>query len=306
MVTVALSDADYERFRSLILTRTGLDFPPVRRGDLESGLRRSLAQVQDAFRYHREAAASLPALSGLDDLYQALVADLPAVWDIVVDALTVCETHFFRHAQQFEGLRDHVLQPLIAERRRRGDLSLRLWSAGCASGEEAYSLAILLQEMLSDWANWRLDILGTDLNQHSLDRAQQAVYRDWSFREAFAQQRRQQYFHQQDAQFILRENVRGMVRFRICNLVEDCTPLFPDGRKLDVIFCRNVILYFGANVRRWVYQRLYEALAPGGYLIGGPAAPPPPNFTPRAARRVSSVKRRPSVRIVISPQVSVR
>ena len=307
MIDIALSDADYTRFRALIMTRTGLDFPPVRRGDLESDLRRTLLHIQDAIRYHFQPAQRLPSLHGLDDLYAVLVADHPTVWDITIDALTVCETHFFRTSHQFEGLRDHVLTPLVAARRRQNDLSLRLWSAGCASGEEAYSLAILLREMLPDLQAWRLEIIGTDLNQHALDQARQATYRDWSFREAYAQSRLGLYFDSTDAQHTLHADVRRMVRFEECNLVESCGTLFKDGRKADVILCRNVILYFGLDVRRWVYQRLYEALPPEGWLVVGHADPPPPNFMPFAARPFPGVTffQRSSVLAATRPHLAV-
>ena len=283
-MALLLSDVDYTRFRSLIMRRTGLDFPPPRRHDLESGLRHALGQLRDAARHNPRPARHSPPPTTLDALYKALAANDPLAWDEIVDALTVCETYFFRNASQFEALRKHVLPELIAERRRQGNLSLRLWSAGCASGEEAYSLAILVRELLPDWQNWQLDILGTDINNRALEQAAHAAYRDWSFREAYALPWRDLYFVRFDTQYHLREDIRTMVRFAWCNLIDDCgTDPFVT-RFVDVILCRNVILYFGAHFRRWVYQRLYQALAPGGWLVVGHADPSPPSFATFEAR----------------------
>ncbi len=274
-----LSDEEYERFRSLILIRTGLDFPPPRRDDFNAWLIRALDMMQDTVRYHSGTARRQPIPTTLPALYDALASGHQLAWDTVVDALTVCETHFFRNMSQFEVLQDHFLPALIAERRQQGNLSLSLWSAGCASGEEAYSLAILIRELLPDWRAWKLNIVGTDINKRSLEQARQAVYRDWSFREAYAQVVRDRYFSHHETRYQLHDDVRAMVRFEECSLTDSC-PTVPDGQSgVDVIFCRNVILYFGKQVRGWVYQRLRQALSSGGWLLVGHADPPPPPFT---------------------------
>ncbi len=274
-----LADADYVRFRNLIVSRTGLDFPFPRRQDLGSGLTRTLSQLHDIQRYqpHRiPAGTALPV--DLGTLYETLIARDAFIWDVLVDALTICETHFFRNTPQFEALREQVLPDLIARQRSEGKLSLRLWSAGCASGEEAYSLAILLREMLPDWKEWRLDILGTDINGRAVSQARRGIYRDWSFREASAFHWRDLYFDKRDAEYGLHEDVREMVHFETCNLLENCLTMQNQTSYLDLILCRNVILYFGTHARQWIYQLLHRALVPGGWLLVGHADPPPPNF----------------------------
>jgi chemotaxis protein methyltransferase CheR len=268
----------YSQFRNLILTRTGLDFPPERRADFESWLQRALDQIQDSVRYFPDTMLNGPVPATLDDLYAALERQDTLAWDTVIDALTVCETHFFRNTPQFDALRDHILPGIIAERRQANRLELNLWSAGCASGEEAYSLAILLRELLPDWPQWQLTILGTDLNKRSLGQARHGIYRDWSFREAHAQIIRDRYFDQIDNRYHLHNDIRQMVRFEPCSLVESC-PAVPDQPSMDLILCRNVLLYLGRQVRRWVYQRLEQALIPGGWLVIGHADPQPPNFS---------------------------
>lgn len=274
-----LSDADYIRFRNLIVSRTGLDFPIPRRQDLGSGLTRTLTQLHDIQRYQPQripASTILPV--DLATLYDTLIARDAFIWDVLVDALTICETHFFRNTPQFEALRDEILPDLIARKRNNGRLALRVWSAGCASGEEAYSLAILLREVLPDWKDWQLDILGTDINGRAVRQARRGVYRDWSFREASAYHWRDLYFDKNGAEYILHEDVREMVHFETCNLLENCAALQNQTTNLDLILCRNVILYFGSHARQWIYQLLHRALIPGGWLLVGHADPPPPNF----------------------------
>jgi len=278
MITTPLSDTYYERFRSLILTRTGLDFPPQRRDDLTAWLWRAVEALHDTVRYHPETHLPGGPPATLESLYNLLLAQEPLAWERVIDALTVSETHFFRYASQFEALRDHVLPPLIAERRAAGRRALRLWSAGCASGEEAYSLAMLLREMLPDWQSWRLEIIGTDISRQMIAQARQGVYRDWSFREDYALYTRDVYFTCTDHRYQIHESVRAMVRFEVCSLLDECEALADMLQDVDLILCRNVILYFGESVRGWVYQQLQRRLAPGGWLFVGHADPPPPGF----------------------------
>lgn len=263
-----LSEADYTRFRDLIMARTGLDFPPARRDDLASGLARVQADL-DSTRY--------PGATSLEAVYAALGDSHSPVWDAVIDALTICETHFFRNGPHFEALRDHILPALIARRREAGTFALRLWSAGCASGEEAYSLAILLRESLPDWHRWQITILGSDINKRALEKARGGVYRAWSFREPLARHYRDRYFHRQGDAHRLQDNVRAMVRFEWCNLISGC-PAVENGPPVDLILCRNVALYLGPESRHKVYRRLYDALAPDGWLLVGHADAPPSHF----------------------------
>ncbi|GAB4575349.1 MAG: protein-glutamate O-methyltransferase CheR [Anaerolineae bacterium] len=274
----ALSDSLYQHFRELLLAHTGLDFPPARRTDLATWLWRAVDMIQDALRY-RLAEDSEPAPpESLEALYERLLDGNALAWEKVIDAVTVGETHFFRNMAQFDALRDHVLTPLIAQRRASGDRRLAIWSAGCATGEEPYSLAMLLNEMLPDFADWQITLLGTDINRGMIERARQGVYRDWSFREDYALYARRVYFDQIDSRYHLREAIRGTVAFEAGSLLEHCRTFEADSRQFDVIFCRNVLLYFGEQVRRWTYQQLFKLLRPGGWLFVGHADPPPPEF----------------------------
>ncbi len=289
-----LTDQYYTLFRNLLLTHTGLDFPPPRRADLNAWLWRAIELVQDALRYQPPAGAE-PAPDTLEGLYDLLIAGSALHWEKVIDAVTVGETHFFRNIAQFEVLRDHVLSPLLLARREAHDLHLKLWSAGCASGEEPYSIAMLLQEMIPDLRDWQLTLLGTDINRRLITQAHQGVYRDWSFREEYALYAQKVYFSAEKNRYILKNVIRDMVAFEARSLLDACRVEPEHAPHYDLIFCRNVVLYFGDQMRRWVYQRLFELLRPGGWLFVGHADPPPPHFAAFEVYnfRATTVYRRP-------------
>lgn len=200
---------------------------------------------------------------GRGDLFDALVA-----------RLVIGETHFFRVAPQIAALRDVVLPGLIAS--RASQCRLNLWSAGCSSGEEPYTLAILLRELLPAAENWQVRLLATDLSAPSLDAARRARYRDWSFRET-PERIRQRYFAREGDSWRLEAAIRAMVQFAPHNLIADPFPTPGLGASsFDLILCRNVTIYFSPAVTEQLYRRFADGLAPGGWLILGPSDPAPP------------------------------
>lgn len=271
----SLTDEYYAQFRDLLLAHTGLDFPPPRRADLSAWLWRAIQLLQDALRYHTSPEGPP---SSYEALYKKLQAGDTLSWEKVIDSVTVGETHFFRNAPQFDALRDYILPPLLSARREAHDLHLRMWSAGCATGEEPYSVAMLLKEMLVDLDSWQLMLLASDINQGMIAQAQEGIYRDWSFREDYAVYAQATYFTEINNRYFLDDRIRRMVQFEARSLLDHCRRPTENTRKLDLIICRNVVLYFGDQVRRWVYQQFYEMLRPGGWLLVGHADPPPPNF----------------------------
>lgn len=262
----SLDDPTYERFRALVLERSGLHFAEKRRLDLERGLREALAQ------------------SGQEDWegYFRLLQGSPTngpLWEHLIAQVTVGETYFFRDRGQFEALRQHVLPGIIA-RRRPLARQLRIWSAGCASGEEPYSLAILLREMLPDIEDWSLTILATDINRDSLERARAGRYGDWSFREEGWEGLRARYFTRRDKVWEIDDSVRRMVTWSYLNLVEDSYPSLTNNTvAFDLILCRNVTMYFTPELIRQVVGRLYEALVDEGWLVVGASELSPTTYT---------------------------
>ena len=269
-----LSDSDYQRFRQLISVHSGLDFSAKNRTDLEIGLAKAL-----------EAAPS--GATTLDSYYnllkQSTAAQSRAEMKRLINLLTIGETHFFRDRAQFTALTQEVLPALIAQKRAAAEADglsqvkrpqLRLWSAGCATGEEPYSLAILLRELIPDLDRWSILILGTDINQEHIERAKQALYSDWSFRELSARAKRQRYFSRQGSRYQLCDEVRQMVAFATHNLVEDqFLNLHHHPLAMDMILCRNVTIYFSDETTRQLIKKFYKALEPDGWLVVGHAEP---------------------------------
>jgi chemotaxis protein methyltransferase CheR len=235
----------------LIAARTGLHFPPERRADLQ----RALGDAAPEFGCRDgESCADwlLSAPLGDEELRK------------LASHLTVGETYFFRERPSFNALATHVL-PLLIHHKRTGDRRLRLWSAACSTGEEAYSLAILLQQVLPDWRDWDVSVLATDINPQSLGKAAAGIYGEWSFRET-APEFRQRYFSPAgDRRYRVRTEVRQMVTFAELNLARDPFP------PMHLILCRNLLMYFTPEHARRLIHKLHQALMQDGWLIVSPA-----------------------------------
>lgn len=251
----SLEHGDYLRFGKLAEEHFGLRFSEKRRAELERGV------------WHAFAASTC---TDLDEYYHLLQdPENSALYvERLINALTISETHFFRDDNQFEALRKHVLPQIIE--RRRPVRTLRIWSAGCASGEEPYSIAILLRELLPDVDEWAITILGTDLNTEALARARGATYGNWAFREERAKQLRPRYFRKQDNRYELIPEVRRMVTFAQLNLAAEVYPAYETNTMfLDLVLCRNVTIYFTAETTQYIVERFYDALTDGGWLVVG-------------------------------------
>ena len=250
-----LGYGDYLRFSRLVHERYGLNFPEKRRTDLEQGVRQAFAAS---------------TCEDLDEYYRLLLdPDHGAVpLQRLVNALTIGESHFFRNHGQFNALFHQVLPKIIE--RRRALRTLRIWSAGCAGGQEPYSIAILLRELLPDVDDWAITILATDVNTKALDRARKGLYSEWAFREDRAKQWRYRYFQQIGKRYQIHSDIRQMVTFKQLNLAEDNYPSFQTNTTfMDLILCRNVTIYFAPSMTRQVVDRFYEALVDGGWLVVG-------------------------------------
>lgn len=245
--------------RTLIEQRTGLDVASQLRLDPDEVLREMAGDVQS----YQQLLTRL-----------AVNDELAPVWQKVIRTFAIGETYFFRDQPQFLALRNQLLPALIAERRAAGTLHMNLWSVGCATGEEPYSLAILIHELLRDAADanrWTIRLIGTDLNAEALEAARRAVYRPWSFRnEARSDDERgasyERYFDAVEGGLQLKPVIREMVTFRQMNLLKG--PPLP---QLDIILCRHVLLYFSDVRAAQVESMLFSALRPGGWLFMGRA-----------------------------------
>jgi chemotaxis protein methyltransferase CheR len=190
--------------------------------------------------------------------------------EILAGHLTIGETYFFREQKSFDILENRILPELIASRRGR-EQRLRIWSAGCSTGEEPYSLAILLSRLIPDPREWQITILATDINSRALGNAVHGVYSDWSFR-GVPQWVRQKYFTKTpDGHDELQHAIRRMVTFSVLNLAEDNYPsLSTNTNAMDIILCRNVLMYFEPKQQQKVIRSFQRSLLEGGWLAVSP------------------------------------
>jgi chemotaxis protein methyltransferase CheR len=242
-----------------VAARLGLAFPARRGADLERGVARAARAA--GFRNVGPYLAWLRPQPG----------DSPA-WRRLAGQLTVGESYFFRDAAAHEALSREVLLPLIARRRARGVRRLRLWSAGCSTGEEPYTLAMLLHRLLHDLADWAVTILATDVDPDALETARRGLYRAWSLRETPEWARRRFFRARGRERYELDAEIRRMVALAPLNLSSDAYPSAVTGTgAMDVILCRNVLMYFTPEAQKATVRRLQRALVDGGWLIVGPA-----------------------------------
>ncbi len=217
----------------------------------------------------------------LDRFADHLMSQPLARDDIAVLArqLSVGETYFFRDPALFTALEQHILPPLIAARRAAADRRLSIWSAGCSSGEELYSLAIVLSRLLPDARDWDLRLVGTDIDPGALAKAKSGVYRDWSFRSVLPTLRRDYFRPCGDGGFAVLPALQQQTHFAYHNLAgTDAPPMLPAGG-FDLVLCRNVLMYFDDTVIDHAVQRLEVLLADEGWLVVSAAESGHPAFS---------------------------
>lgn len=229
------------------------------------GLRYQQHQWSDLLRLLKPAAREL----GFDDVTDCVpwiaTGDISdAQVRILGKHLTIGESYFFREIVVFSLLREHVLPQIIEEKEKQGSRELRIWSAGCSSGEEVYSMAILIDSMLNQRDGWKFSVLGTDVNPSAIERAREGRYREWSFRDLPAGII-QEYFHGTDnGKLEISEHIRRMTEFDYLNLAAPHTE-YPRG--FDIILCRNVLMYFTRPKIQHIVQGFRRSVVENGWLI---------------------------------------
>jgi chemotaxis protein methyltransferase CheR len=257
-----MNDTHFPQLERLIAARMGLHLRPRERDTLRGTVaaRMAILRLEELDQYQR--------------LLQAGTPDAEIEWEQLTTRLTNNESYFFRDKGQMALLRERILPELIA--RNRGQRTLRLWSAGCAAGEEPYSLAMLVNELLphrgaASGPPWDIFILGTDIDETALHQARQGLYSPWSFRTVEPAQQ-EHGFIQREGVWQVRDESRSLVSFRRINLVSD---RFPDTAsnlmEMDLILCRNVFIYFGQDAISIVLPKFARTLSAGGYLMTGHA-----------------------------------
>lgn len=250
------TDTEIERFSEFFYEKCGLHFDRRNRKNLERGIQRRMRVV---------AAPSVAAYFS----YLQTFLESRQEFKKLVALLTIGETSFFRFDPHFSALIEQVIPEMI--KRHQATRRLRIWSAGCSTGEEVYSLAITLLHHFPQLANWDLTILGTDISHQSLTAARAGIYRERSLRNV-SPELLSEWFIKEGNNWAVSDRLRPLTRFSYLNLQSENYPNPKDETSgCDIIFCRNVLIYFRPETVRAVVSRLRRALRPGGYLFLGHA-----------------------------------
>lgn len=246
-----------ERLRRLATERLGF----VESAMQDVRLDRALAHLTKV-----EGSSAAAALEALPALPAESVA-----WQQIIDALVVGETRFMRQASWFVQIERHILKPLVEKELRSGRKRLRIWSAACATGEEPYTLAMLLFRLLPSTEGWTISIVATDVNERYLAEARRGIYHERSFRELDPALRDQHFVRVDADHYEISPQMKDFVTFQTLNLTDKTYPDDTRFLDLDLIVCRNVLIYLTQSHQRAVAERLTSRLGRCGWLAVAPA-----------------------------------
>ncbi|PXF59270.1 MAG: chemotaxis protein CheR [Deltaproteobacteria bacterium] len=260
-MTQNISDHTISKLSELVRSQTGLYFTKERWTDLKRGI--------------DSAALELDFENTEAFIHSLLSSPLTGKQlDSLVRYLTIGETYFFRDKNVFKVLEKHLLPDLINLRRNRGK-SLRFWSAACCSGEEPYTIAIYIDQVLPEWQDWEITILASDINARFLQKAIKGVYTNWSFRDTPKWVMKKYFQRYGENRYEISPHIKKMVTFFQFNLSKQGRASHLNSiQAMDVIFCRNVLIYFDSEMRAQVIQNLSGFLSDGGWLIVSPSEAP--------------------------------
>jgi chemotaxis protein methyltransferase CheR len=241
---------DYEYLRKLLKDHSGLDLSADKQYLIESRL---LPLARKA------------GLAGIPELVQKMKGGSTSLVTQVVEAMTTNETFFFRDKVPFDHFRDSIMPEILQA--RAGRKSIRIWCAAGSTGQEPYSLAMCLKEMSAALSGWRVEILATDLSQEVLEKSKAGIYSQFEVQRGLPIQMLVKYFTQVGELWQLNADIRAMVQHRQLNLLQDFSHL----GTFDVIFCRNVLIYFDLDTKIGIFERFSRMLEPDGVLALGAA-----------------------------------
>jgi chemotaxis protein methyltransferase CheR len=245
-----VTPADYDYLRKFLKERSGLDLSVDKQYLVESRL---------------IPLARKAGLAGIDDLVAKIKTGSASISNDVVEAMTTNETFFFRDKIPFDHLREAVIPELMQARAARK--SLRIWCAAASTGQEPYSIAMCLKEMGATLSGWRIEIIGTDISQQVLEKSKSGIYTQFEVQRGLPIQLLVKYFKQTGEMWQISPEIRAMIQYRPLNLLQD----FAHMGKFDLIFCRNVLIYFDQDMKSQIFNRLVKAMEPDGFLALGAA-----------------------------------
>jgi chemotaxis protein methyltransferase CheR len=244
-----VTPSDYEYLRKLLKERSGLDLSADKQYLVESRL---------------VPLARKAGLPGIAELVQKMKGGAEALTAEVVEAMTTNETFFFRDKIPFDHLKETILPALVQARAARR--SLRIWCAASSTGQEPYSIAMLLKEMPA-LSGWRTEIVGTDLSQAVLEKSKAGIFSQFEVQRGLPIQMLVKYFKQNGDLWQINADIRAMVHHKQLNLLQDFSQL----GTFDVIFCRNVLIYFDQETKAAIFERMVRMIEPDGVLALGAA-----------------------------------
>jgi len=254
-ITPDLTDEEFLLFQNFLSQNSGIFIDDSKRDSLRKALLARTTSMN---------------LTGYSDYYKFLKYNPRGEEEFkeLLNLITIGETYFFRDAKHFLTLRKYVLSEIIKRKQREKNKGIRIWSAGCSTGEEPYSIAMTIVESLPDIHTWDVEIFASDVSTMALNKARQAEYSKWSFR-ATDRSYIEKYFIQEDKKFILKDQIKQMVNFEYFNLIKEPFPLSKMGDYWDVIFCKNVTIYFKPDSTKRVIRNFYNSLQKEGFLFIG-------------------------------------
>ena len=245
-----MTPVDYQFLQKILKERSGLDLSTDKQYLVESRLLPIARKL---------------GLPGIGELVQKIKAGADDIAKQVVEAMTTNETFFFRDKIPFDHLRETILPAMV--RARGGRRSLRIWSAACSTGQEPYSIAMCLKEYGLDLTGWRVEIVATDLSEGVLEKSRAGIFSQFEVQRGLPIQLLVKHFKQIGDMWQINADVRAMVQFRQLNLLHDISHL----GQFDVVFCRNVLIYFDQDTKSVIFKRLAKVTANDGYLMLGAA-----------------------------------
>jgi chemotaxis protein methyltransferase CheR len=245
-----VTPTEYEYLRKFLKENSGLDLSADKQYLIESRL---LPLARKA------------GLSGINDLVQKLQSGSRELITNVIEAMTTNETFFFRDKVPFDHFRETIMPEVI--KARAGRRSVRIWCAAGSTGQEPYSLAMCLKEMGAALTGWRVEIIATDLSQEVLEKAKAGIYSQFEVQRGLPIQMLMKYFKQTGETWQINPELRAMIQHRQLNLLHD----FGQLGTFDVIFCRNVLIYFDQDTKVNIFNRLARQIEPDGFMVLGAA-----------------------------------
>ena len=243
--TAFFTDAEFEQYRSLIYNESGIHFTPTNRSILESRLKERLRE------------------KGVDSVatYFATISKDQGELKSFLDSITTNLTRFFRNQAQFDALEKHVIPELMEIKKGSGNTTIKFWSAGCSTGEEPYTIAMMMNEILHP--PWKYEIVASDLSLKCLMIAKEGFYAENRI-DGIPDAYLQKYFDKVEGGYKARPELTSKIRFDYHNLKNDA-----GNRNLDIVFCRNVIIYFDEAAQNAVINRFWDAMASKSFLFIG-------------------------------------